>query len=200
MSTAVEVRYTPEQYLALERKAEFKSEYIDGGIYPMSGARSPHIDVVAALVRLIGTWLVDRPGHVYSNDMRVYAGPAGLFTYPDVVVVAGEPRFQDDEFDTLLNPTVIIEVLSPSTEVYDRGDKFVRYRRLDSLREYVLASQERVLVERYVRRGDDWVLTEFSSLDDVLRLDSIGCDMPLRQIYAKTPLSEIRPPRDEARS
>ncbi len=190
MSTAVEVRYTPEQYLALERKAEFKSEYIDGEIHPMSGARSPHIDIVVALARIISTWFIDRPGHVYSNDMRVYAGAAGLFTYPDVVVVDGEPQFHDDEFDTLLNPAVVIEVLSPSTEAYDRGDKFARYRRLDSLREYLLVAQDRVLVERYTRQGQEWLLTEFGKLDDVLRLDSIGCDVPLRQVYAKTPLVE----------
>jgi Uma2 family endonuclease len=189
MSTAVEVRYTPEQYLALERKAEFRSEYIDGGIYPMSGARSPHIDIVVALARIISTWLIDRPGHVYTNDMRVYAASARLFTYPDVVVVEGEPQLLDDEFDTLLNPAVIIEVLSPSTEDYDRGDKFARYRRLDTLREYILVAQDQVRVERYTRQGEEWPLTAFTGLDDVLRLESIGCDVPLRQVYAKTPLA-----------
>ena len=198
MSTAVEVRYTPEQYLALERKAEFKSEYIDGGIYPMPGASGPHNDIVMNLGRVISTWLLDRPGHAYSNDMRVLVGPTGLYTYPDVAVVADGPRFEDAEIDTLLNPTVIVGVLSPSTEAYDRGEKFASYRRLETLQEYVLVSQERVLVERYTRRGEDWMLTEFSNLDSVLRLDSIGCDVPLRQIYAKTPLAETTP-RGEAR-
>ncbi len=198
MSTAVEVRYTPEQYLALERKAESKSEYVDGEIHPMPGASGPHNDIVMNLGRVISTRLLDRPGHVYSNDMRVLVGPTGLYTYPDVAVVADEPRFEDAEIDTLLNPTVIVEVLSPSTEAYDRGEKFASYRRLETLREYVLVSQERVRVERYTRRGEEWTLTEFSKLDSVLRLDSIGCDVPLRQIYAKTPLAETTP-REEAR-
>ncbi|HEY2156393.1 MAG TPA: Uma2 family endonuclease, partial [Isosphaeraceae bacterium] len=130
--------------------------------------------------------------------LRVYAGAARLFAYPDVVVVEGEPRFHDDEFDTLLNPAVIIEVLSPSTEDYDRGDKFLRYRRLDSLQEYVLVAQDQVRVERYTRLGQDWPLTASTNLDDVLRLNSIGCDVPLRQVYAKTPLAETTP-RGEAR-
>ena len=189
MSTAVEVRYTPEQYLALERKAEFKSEYIDGGIHPMPGVSRWHSRIVMNLSRVLDTMFLDRPGEVHASDMRVHVGPAGLFTYPDVVAVAGEGQYEDSETDTLLNPTVIVEVLSPSTEAYDRGDKFARYRRLDSLREYVLVAQDQVLIERYTRRGEDWPLTEFRSLDDLLRLDSVGCDIPLRQVYAKTPLA-----------
>lgn len=188
MPTAVGARITPEQYLALERTAEFKSEYIDGEIRPMPGVSRWHSRIVMNLSRVLDTILLDRPGEVHASDMRVHVGPADLFTYPDLVVVAGEGQYEDAEVDTLLNPTVIVEVLSPSTEAYDRGDKFARYRRLETLREYVLVSQERVLVERYVRQGEDWVMTAFGSLDDVLRLDSIGCDVPLREVYAKTPL------------
>lgn len=199
MSTAVEVRYTPGQYLALERKAEFKSEYIDGEIRPMSGVSRWHSLIVVNLTRILSSLLLGRLDEVHACDMRVHVGPAGLFTYPDLIAVAGVGQYEDAEVDTLLNPTVIIEVLSPSTEAYDRGDKFARYRRLDSLREYILVAQDQVLIERYVRRGEDWLLTAFDNLDDVLRLESIGCDVPLRQVYAKTPLAEIRPPRDEAR-
>ena len=99
------------------------------------------------------------------------------------------PNSLDEEFDTLLNPSVIIEVLSPSTEDYDRGDKFARYRRLDTLREYIPVAQDQVRIERYTRQGEDWPLIAFTGLGDVLRLESIGCDVPLRQVYAKTPLA-----------
>src|SRR4051794_9725884 len=119
MSTAVEVRYTPEQYLALERKAEFKSEYIDEGIYPMPGVSRWHSLIVGNICRVISTLLLARPGEIHASDMRVHVGPSGLYTYPDIAIVADEGRFEDAETDTLLNPTAIVEVLSPSTEAYD---------------------------------------------------------------------------------
>jgi len=119
------------------------------------------------------------------SDMRVRVSPTGLFTYPDVVAVCGDARFLDDKRDTLLNPTTIVEVLSKSTESYDRGDKFMNYRRLESLREYVVVSQAKVLVERFTRQRDDWLLTEFRKLDETLRLASIDCAVPLREIYAR---------------
>ena len=106
--------------------------------------------------------------------------------YANVVAVSDAPQFEDTEFDTLLNLTVIVEVLSPSTEADDRGDKFARYRRIPSLCEYVLVNQDCLLVERFTRRGDEWVLSEFDSLDQILRLESLGCDVPLREVYAKT--------------
>ena len=105
-------------------------------------------------------------------------------------VVCGEPRFQDREVDTLLNPTVIVEVLSPTTEAYDRGDKFRHYRRIDSLREFVLISQDRMMVERYTRQGNDWVLSDLTDPDQVLKLESIGCQIPLDRIYAKITFPE----------
>lgn len=187
-TTAVGVRHTPEQYLALERQAAGRSEYLDGCIAPMSGASRLHNLIAGNLYRVVSSWLLTRPGEVYISDMRVHVGPSGLYTYPDVVAVRGEPRFEDAELDTLLNPTVIVEVLSPSTEAGDRGDKFARYQRLPSLREYGLIAQDRVHVERYARQGEAWVLTVLNGLDDVLGLDSIDCDVPLREVYAKTPL------------
>ena len=122
--------------------------------------------------------------------MRVRVSPTGLYTYPDVVAVCGEAAFEDDEVDTLLNSTMIVEVLSPITEAYDRGDKFRQYRELASLREYVLVAQDKVLVERYTRQGEDWLRADFRSLDESLRLDSIDCEIPLREIYAKVKLPE----------
>ncbi len=159
-SAAVKSRFTPEQYLALERKAAFKSEYFDGCIRAMAGASRAHNLIALNLGSEIRSQLRDRPCETYVSDMRVRTGPSGLYTYPDVVVVCGEPRFEDDELDTLLNPTVIVEVLSPSTEAADRGRKFASYRRLASLQEYVLVAQDRACVERYTRQGDEWLLTE----------------------------------------
>jgi Uma2 family endonuclease len=187
-SAALKTRYTPEQYLTLERKAPFKSEYHDGCIHAMSGASREHNLAAGNIFREISTQFKDRPCEVYVSDMRVRVNPTGLYTYPDVVAVCGEPQFEDSELDTLLNPTLIVEVLSPSTEAYDRGEKFADYRRLASLKEYVLVSQDRVRVERYVRQGDEWLLTELSRLEDSLRLASIRCDVALSEIYRKIQL------------
>ena len=156
----------------------------------MAGASREHNLIVANLLRDIGNQLEDRPCESYPGDMRVSIEATGLYTYPDVSVVCGEPRFQDSEVDTLLNPTVIIEVLSPTTAAYDRGDKFRHYRRIDSLREFVLISQDRIMVERYTRRGNDWVLSDLTDPDQVLKLESIGCQIPLGRIYAKIKFPE----------
>ncbi|MEO6809674.1 MAG: Uma2 family endonuclease [Isosphaeraceae bacterium] len=188
MSTAAaRSRYTPEEYLALERQTESKNEYIDGQIHAMSGATLPHNLVAGNIYTRLNIQIWDRPCRAFMGDMRVCVSPTGLYTYPDVTVVCGEPQLLDDHFDTLLNPTVIVEVLSPSTEAYDRGDKFAHYRRLASLQEYVLVAQNRVHVERYARQGKEWLLTEFNQLDDVLRLASIDCEVALRDVYAKVP-------------
>ena len=122
-------------------------------------------------------------------EMRVLVSRTGLYTYPDVIVVCGEPQFEDQAFDTLLNPTMIIEVLSPTTESYDRGKKFGHYRRLESLKEYVLVSQDEVGVERFSRQGDLWQITDLTSIEETLDLTSIGCHVPLREIYARITVS-----------
>jgi Uma2 family endonuclease len=184
-SAALKTRLTPQQYLALERKSEVKHEYHAGVMYAMPGTSREHNLIAGNLFAEIRAQLRDRPCEAYMSDIRVLVGPTGLYTYPDVMAVCGEPRFEDREVDTLLNPMAIIEVLSPTTEAYDRGKKFGHYRRLESLREYVLVSQDEVRVERYTRRGDEWVLTELSRLEDSLRLESIGCEVSLREIYAK---------------
>jgi Uma2 family endonuclease len=184
-------RYTPEQYLALERRAVSKSEYRDGLVIAMAGATKEHNQIAGNLYRKVGDQFEGRPCAVYISDMRVRVSPTWLYTYPDVVAVCGEARFLDAESDTLLNPTVIVEVLSTSTESYDRGGKFWHYRHLASLREYVLVAQDKVLVERFTRQGDEWLLTEFNSLDDTLRLASIGCEIRLREIYARISFPEV---------
>ena len=201
MSTAAaKTRYTPEQYLALERKADFKSEFCNGFIVAMSGATRFHNLAAGNLFREISGQLKGGPCEAYIADMRVRVTRTGLYTYPDIVAVCGEPQLLDSEFDTLLNPTLIVEVLSPSTEAYDRGAKFRHYRRLESLHEYVLISQDRAIVERFARRGEDWVLTEWRGLDAVLLLDSVGCEVPLREIYDRTGVTAVDPPGPDSRS
>jgi Uma2 family endonuclease len=188
-SAAAKTRYTPEQYLALERKAEHKSEYCDGFITAMAGTSREHNVIAVSLTRELSLQLKNRPCDVFMSDMRVLANRTGLYTYPDVVVACGEPVFQDDKRDTLVNPTMIVEVLSPTTESYDRGAKFAHYRRLETLQEYVLVAQDEVRVERYTRKGEDWLLTEFTRPDDSLRLASIDCYVPLSEIYARIQLA-----------
>ena len=189
-SAATKKRFTPQEYLTLERKSETRNEYYNGEIFAMSGASREHNLIAGNLFRDIGNQLEDRPCETYMNDMRVWIEATGLYSYPDVVVVCSEPRFQDREVDTLLNPTVIVEVLSPTTAAYDRGDKFRHYRRIDLLREFVLISQDRMMVERYTRRGNDWVLSDLTDPDQVLKLESIDCQIPLNRIYAKITFPE----------
>lgn len=182
--------FTPEEYLARERKALDKSEYRNGQTYTMPGASHEHNVIMGNTFAELHIQLRDRTGIVYPSDMRVKVSSTGRYTYPDVVVVCEEPQFEDTHFDTLLNPTVLIEVLSPSTAAYDRGEKFASYQKLDSLCEYVLISQDRVRVEHYLRQAQEWDLTEFRSLSDVFRLVSIACELSLQAIYAKVQFSE----------
>jgi Uma2 family endonuclease len=177
--------YAPEEYLALERQADTRSEYLHGRIFAMAGASVEHNVISGNVFVELHNRFRDRPCQAFASDMRVKVSDTGLYTYPDVVALCGEPRFEDAEVDTLLNPQVIVEVLSPKTEAYDRGEKFAHYRRLESAQEYVLIAQDRVRVEHYVRQGEQWLLTELDALDDVLRLPAVACEISLRAIYAK---------------
>ena len=189
MSTAITAtRVTPQQYLALERASEFRNEYYDGGIHAMAGTSRLHGLIAANLLGEIRQQSKGRPCEVFAADLRVWVDATESYTYPDIVAVGGEPQLQDEVFDTLLNPTVLIEILSPSTEADDRGRKATAYRQLASLREYVLVAQDRVRVEHFARRGDDWIATVLGDPGDVLQLDSIGCAIPLREVYARTGL------------
>lgn len=185
-SSARPLRPTPAEYLVAERLSESKHEYRDGQIIKMAGASREHNLIALNLVVGIRAQIQDRPCEVYMSDIRVCVDRTGLYTYPDVVVVCGTPRFLDAETDTLLNPTVILEVLSPSTEAYDRGKKFRHYRQLPSLHEYVLISQEAPIIERFARRDEDWVITsDLIRPDGALRLDAIACAIPVRSIYER---------------
>lgn len=192
-TAAVRKRYSPTEYLALERKAEFKSEYCNGFIIAMAGSSRAHNRIAGNLYRKASDQLEGRPCEAFISDMRVRTGPAGLYTYPDVSVVCGQALFLDDEVDTLLNPTMLAEVLSPSTEGYDRGEKFDHYKAIESLREYVLIAQDRILVERFVRQAGVWLRTEYSDIGETLVLESIGCAIPLREIYARVDLADDDP-------
>ena len=191
-SAAIQSHLTPEEYLALERKATIKSEYLGGQMYAMSGASRAHNLICLNIGGELRSQLKERACEVYTNDMRVKVSAAELYTYPDVLVVCDEPSFEDDSFDILLNPTAHFEVLSPSTEAYDRGAKFGYYRQLDSMQEYTLVSQDFIRVEHYLRQREQWILTEFNKPEDIVHLVSINCELPLREIYAKVEF----PPND----
>ena len=184
-TVAAQTYFTPEEYIALERKAHFKSEYFNGHIIAMSGASFTHSLIVSNISGELHVQFKGRGCSVHTNDMRVRPSLPESYFYPDVVVVCGEPEFEDDVFDTLLNPILIVEVLSPSTERRDRGEKFTRYKHIASLQEYVLVSQDKVSVEHHRRHGTRWVLSHYRALEDLLPLPSIGCELPLRDIYAR---------------
>jgi Uma2 family endonuclease len=177
--------FTPAEYLARERKAEYRSEYRAGEIHALAGAGRQHNRIVLNVASELRSQLRGRPCEAFVSDMRVKVAASGLYAYPDVVAVCGDARFEDRELDTLLNPTVIVEVLSDSTEAYDRGEKFAHYRRLESLAAYVLIAPDRVRVERFVRDGESWRLGEISDLDGALVLEAIDCRLSLREIYER---------------
>jgi Uma2 family endonuclease len=178
-------RIAPAEYLAAERRAATHSEYVNGKAYAMAGASREHVTIVANLAYLLVGQFKGRPCMAFTNDMRLKVTETGLYTYPDVAALCSEPEFEDAEQDTLTNPSLIIEVLSDSTERYDRGNKFAHYRRLTSLHDYVLVSQHRPLVEHFTRHGEEWILRMGEGLEASLPLPAMGCELPLADIYDK---------------
>ena len=183
---------TEQEYLEIERAADVRSEFFAGEMFAMAGASLEHSLITANVTGELRAQLKRRPCRVVSADMRVRVSMTGLYTYPDVVVICEEPQLADEHVDTLLNPTLIVEVLSPTTEAYDRGDKFAQYRRLESLREYVLIAQDRQRIERYVRQseGQEWLLSEISDPAGRVPLTAIGCELALTEVYDKVSLPE----------
>ena len=186
MATATKV--SPADYLELERKAEFRSEYIDGTIIPVPGASRIHNLINKNVSGLLWSQLRNKSCEVYQSDMKVRTKVR--YSYPDTVVVCEDPLFEDFEKDILTNPTVIIEILSPSTETYDRGDKFAAYRQIKSLQNYVLVSQFEARIEVYKRQGDGWHFSEVIGLEKTLRLESIDCTLNLAEVYEKVNFEE----------
>ncbi|MGE3540532.1 MAG: Uma2 family endonuclease [Candidatus Tectimicrobiota bacterium] len=194
MPSQAHARLTVEEYLAYERHAPYKSEYFNGEIFAMSGASRRHNLIALNIGAELRAQLKQRPCEVYTSDMRVKISPTGLYTYPDVVVVCEEPVFEDAEVDTLLNPTVLVEVLSKSTADYDRGEKFEHYRALLSVQEYLLVAQERCHVVHYTRQpGNTWLLTETYDRHASIHLPSMHCDLLLSEVYAKVSLDQLIP-------
>jgi Uma2 family endonuclease len=191
MSAAPKPFLSPGEYLAREREAETKSEYYDGETFAMAGGSEEHSLIVVNMCTALLLQLTEGSYTVYDSDMRVQVDEAGPYAYPDVSVVCGEAEFADEEKDNLLNPTVIVEVLSPATEAWDRGGKFERYQQRASLREYVLIAQDRPRVERYARQGDEeWLLTVAVGLERALSLPSIECELRLAEVYRKVTFPE----------
>ena len=186
MSTVPKQRLTPEEYLAIERESEIRHQFYDGEMFAMSGASREHNLIAWNIGAALHGQLKDRACEAYSNDMRVKVDPTGLYTYPDIMVVCDEPKFEDEHVDTLLNPQVIFEVLSKATESYDRGKKFEHYRQLESLMDYLLVSQDEPHIEHFAKNVDgQWVLSEATGLDAAIELPTIHCQLALGDVYAK---------------
>jgi Uma2 family endonuclease len=188
----VHSKMSEEEYLAFERASEFKHEYVNGEIMDMAGASNEHILICsytgAALIAALG----DKPCNVYQNDLRIKASMFHSYRYPDIVVVCGKPKYSDDKFDTITNPTVIIEVLSPSTENEDRGKKLREYRQIESLQEYLLISQDSPVIERYMRpkEGSDWLYSEIQGMESQIKLPSLEISLALADVYKKVEFPE----------
>ncbi len=183
---------TPEEYLDRERQAEFKSEYYNGEIFAMSGGIRNHSLLTSNTLAALHTALQGTDCLTFTSDLRVYIPATELFTYPDITVVCGEEELLDDQQDTLLNPALVVEVLSPSTESYDRGQKFAFYRSIPSLREYVLVSQRQKLVEVFRKNKEGlWVLHEYNAERGVVVLDTVGCTLDLDALYAHVTLGDV---------
>lgn len=190
MSAIPKSKMTPQEYLEFERKSEEKHEYYAGEIFAMAGATRRHNVISWNFGGELRQKLKGKSCEAYPADMRVFIPETGLYTYPDLVIVCGEPNFQDDTFDTLLNPILIIEVLSETTENYDRGKKFQHYRSIETLHEYVLVSTDEARIEKFEKTGDGfWFLSEAVGIDSEIELTSIECRIPLAEVYDKIDFS-----------
>jgi len=180
---------TPQAYLDWERLQETRHEYFDGEVYAMNGASREHNLVCGNTFSALHTQLRGGPCEVYNNDMRVKVSETGMYTYPDISVACGQPRFEDADVDTLLNPVLIVEVLSDSTERYDRGAKFAHYRNLPWLQDYLLVAQAEYRVEHYRRQdANHWLMSEYRALEDIAELGSVNCRLPLADMYERVPV------------
>lgn len=192
MTSAALQRLTEAEYLALECASQQRHEFFAGELFAMGAGTEAHNLITLNVAGALRTALRGRPCRVYASDMRLKVAPTGLYTYPDVMAVCGERQFEDGRRDTLPNAALDVEVLSPRTEAYDRGERFVHYRRLPSLKEYVLVSQQRPRVERYARQeeGGDWLLTEVSDPECRIALASLGSEIAMADIYEQIEFPE----------
>lgn len=181
---AVAERISPQEYLELERKSEVRHEYIDGRMVEKIGDSLRHNTITGNLAFTIGTYLRKRSGNVYISAMRIRATATNCYFYPDVLATSGKPELEEDELDVLLDPAVIFEVLSIDSEHFDRGEKFENYRTIESLQEYLMVSQETHHIEHYIRQPDgQWLFSEAMHIGETINLPTIGCDLPLEEVY-----------------
>ncbi|MGC2238761.1 MAG: Uma2 family endonuclease [Pyrinomonadaceae bacterium] len=190
MSALPKPVYSADEYLALEENAEYRSQFYNGEIFAMAGASRKHNAISMNTSSNLHFQLRSRDCEIYQNDMRVKVTET-LYTYPDIVIVCGKPEIEKKRGENLLNPSVLIEVLSPSTEKFDRGEKAQFYRSMPSLREYVLISQDKSYVEHFIRQENGgWLLKEYSEMSETLRLPNIDCEIALSEVYAKVDFTE----------
>jgi Uma2 family endonuclease len=184
-------KFTPAEYLTLERTSAYRSEYFQGEIFAMAGGTPRHSLIQTNLTGELRQALKGNSCTTYNSNLRILVDQTGLYTYPDASIVCGPLEIAEGQPDVVLNPTVLFEVLSVSTEAYDRGQKFGNYRQIESLREYVLVSQKEILVERFQRNSDNsWTLTESRGIDSQMALTSVGITIPLTEIYDKVDFSQ----------
>jgi Uma2 family endonuclease len=189
MTTQTVTHVTPDEYLAAERLSDYRSEYLDGGVYPMTGASLNHGRIVINVATELALQLRERDCDVLVTDMKVRLPDLRKFFYPDVVAACGELQFHDERKDIITNPDLVVEVLSPSTEAFDRGAKFKAYRTIESLKEYLLVSQEKPLVEQYIRNGEGkWTYMAAEGLESSLALPSVECTLSLSAVYKRVEL------------
>lgn len=187
MSSLPNYFLSPEEYLIAERAAEYKSEYVDGEMYAMAGGSERHNLIARNLITELNTQLKKVPCRVYPSDLKVRAANSRKFFYPDVSVVCGETLFADDARDVILNPILIVEVLSESTAAFDRGKKFHAYQQIESLQQYLLVAQDEHVVEHFIRQENNpWLYTKVNGLDAEIVLPTIECQLALRDVYDKT--------------
>ena len=194
MSSAAKTKLTVAEYLAFERASESKHEFFDGELFAMTGGTPAHSLIASNFIREAGNALKDRPCVVYTSDLRVKVNATGLYTYPDVTIVCGEQKFDDDQRDTLINPTIVVEVLSKSTASYDRGPKSKHFRKIDSLQALILIEQDCPVVEVYCRQSDGkWILSDATELTESIAIEPIGISIPLAEIYRNVTFPEPGP-------
>jgi len=193
MSSAAKAKFSAEEYLAMERASESKHEFHDGNVFAMKGGTAAHCLIAPNFIREAGTALKDRQCIVFTSDLRVKVVPSGHYTYPDVTIVCGEQRFDDEQCDTLINPTIVVEVLSKSTAAYDRGSKSKHYQKIESLQALILIEQDCPAVEVYRRRPDgQWTLTDASALCESVVIEPIEISIPMKEIYRNVIFPESR--------
>jgi Uma2 family endonuclease len=192
MSTLPKKYLTPEEYLYRERTAEYRSEFFRGETFAMAGASANHNLIVGNCIQTLGLQLKKKPCRVYPSDLKLRIEATGLYTYPDLSVVCGEPRLETDSRDVLLNPMVLVEVLSESTEAYDRGKKFQHYRTIPSLMHYVLIAQDRHSIEVFSRQeNDSWILSECYDAVGNIELSAIDCQLAAAEVYDKVVFDNV---------